>query len=131
MSKGVKTMQVNEVVNRVLETNMPTSGLKQEEARSPTLPSEEKGENSLNLEKGLLKPEEAHKVNEMVGMIQEELEKLDVRLVFNVDEKTKDVVVKIVDPKTNEVIRQIPPEELLKVREKLDELVGILFEARA
>jgi len=131
VSKGVKTMQVNEVVNRVLETNMPTSGLKQEEARSPTLPSEEKGENSLNLEKGLLKPEEAHKVNEMVGMIQEELEKLDVRLVFNVDEKTKDVVVKIVDPKTNEVIRQIPPEELLKVREKLDELVGILFEARA
>ena len=124
-------MQINEIVKHVIETNMSPSGLKQEGPRSPTPQGERLNEApSPSITEARL-PDQTKELDEMVGFIQEELEKLNVRLVFNVDEKTKDIVVEIVDPKTNEVIRQIPPEELLKVREKLDELVGILFEARA
>ncbi len=118
-------MQVGEVVSRINETPVTQTGLKQEGARSPT-PIQKGGGEKISLP-----PEsDPQSLKEMVGAIQEELEKLNVRLVFNVDKKTGEIVVKIVDPKTNEVIRQIPPEELLRVREKLDELVGILFEAR-
>ncbi len=74
-----------------------------------------------------LSPQEA---KEVVLTVQEELEKLNVRLVFNIDKDTKEVVVKVVDPKTNEVIRQIPPEELLEIRKRLDEIMGILFDVR-
>jgi flagellar protein FlaG len=38
------------------------------------------------------------------------------------------VVVEIKDRETDEVIRQIPPEELLKIREKMVELTGLLFD---
>ncbi len=117
-------MQVGEVVNRINETTLTQAGIKQDGARSPTPSRQEGGRLPLSAD------EDPQSLKEMVGAVQEELEKLNVRLVFNVDKKTGEIVVKVVDPKTNEVIRQIPPEELLRIREKLDELVGILFEAR-
>ncbi len=67
----------------------------------------------------------------IVETLQDSLNQLQKRIVFSINKDTHEVVVKVIDPKTNKVIRQIPPEELLKVREKLNELIGILFEARA
>lgn len=40
------------------------------------------------------------------------------------------VVVEIKDKETGEVIRQIPPEELLKIREKMIEQTGLLFDQK-
>ena len=36
------------------------------------------------------------------------------KLSFRVDEATNEVVVSVIDPETKDVIRQIPPEELLR-----------------
>ncbi|MFH2060191.1 MAG: flagellar protein FlaG [Pseudomonadota bacterium] len=40
------------------------------------------------------------------------------------------VVVEIKDKETGEIIRQIPPEELLKIREKMIEQTGLLFDQK-
>ena len=40
-------------------------------------------------------------------------------------------VVKIVDSKTKEVIRQIPGEEVLAIRRALDKMKGLLFSMEA
>ncbi|OYY54292.1 MAG: hypothetical protein B7Y53_06460, partial [Halothiobacillus sp. 28-55-5] len=37
---------------------------------------------------------------------------------FSVDEKLNQVVIKVVDPTTQKVIRQFPAEEILKMREE-------------
>ncbi len=124
-------MQVNEITKNTSEM-FPSQAkqFQQESARSPTkekrlfeLPESSMGEKPL-----LWKKEEVQKV---VDTVQDVLNRLNVRLVFSIHKETGEVVVKVVDPKTNKVIRQIPPEELLKLREKLDELLGILFDARA
>ncbi|MEK6576149.1 MAG: flagellar protein FlaG [Nitrospirota bacterium] len=49
---------------------------------------------------------------------------------FSVDEETEKVVIKIVDSNTNEVIRQIPPEEVLNMIRHLDEFQGLLINKR-
>lgn len=49
-------------------------------------------------------------------------------LNFSVDESTEKVVVKVVDLETEEVVRQIPSEETLKLAEYLEGMVGILFD---
>ena len=36
----------------------------------------------------------------------------------------KETIIKIVDPDTDEIVRQIPPEELMKMRERMEELSG-------
>lgn len=53
------------------------------------------------------------------------------KLEFRVDRKTKETVVQIVDKTNGKVIKQIPPDDVLKFRERLNELVGILFDSEA
>lgn len=43
---------------------------------------------------------------------------------FEKDTSSEELIVKIVDQNTDEVIRQIPPEELLKLAQHLQELSG-------
>ncbi len=43
---------------------------------------------------------------------------------FEQDMDSNELIVKIVDRKTDEVIRQIPPEELLNLTKHLNELTG-------
>lgn len=52
-------------------------------------------------------------------------------LVFSVDEHTGRTVVAVVDAQTQEVIRQIPSEEVLAIAARLDEARGLLFEGKA
>lgn len=46
---------------------------------------------------------------------------------FEKDTKSEELVVKIVDQDTDKVIRQIPPEELLKLSQNLKELSGSII----
>lgn len=49
---------------------------------------------------------------------------------FSYHEETKRVSIKVVDKETNEVIREIPPEETLEMVEKMWELAGILVDEK-
>jgi len=49
---------------------------------------------------------------------------------FSIDDSSKDVVVKVVDKDTGEVIKQFPPEQVLKLRERLSEMSGLLVEGQ-
>lgn len=49
---------------------------------------------------------------------------------FRIDKDTNMVVIKIKDPETGEVIRQIPPELALKLAKKIQELLGVLMDER-
>ncbi len=49
---------------------------------------------------------------------------------FSYHEATKRVSIKVMDKETNEVIREIPPEETLEMVEKMWELAGILVDER-
>ena len=70
-------------------------------------------------------------VKELIKEAQGFLEDLQVRLNFDVREETGDVVVRVLDKETEEVVRQIPSEEVVKLREKLVELRGVLFDDKA
>lgn len=47
---------------------------------------------------------------------------------FEVDKDTQVMVVKIVDRETGETIRQMPPEELLKLKLHMQEVLGLIFD---
>ncbi len=54
----------------------------------------------------------------------------DVGLVFEVSRDGKDLIIKIVDRQSDRVLRQIPPEEMQKIRAAMRELVGLLLDRR-
>lgn len=52
-------------------------------------------------------------------------------LKFSVDHDTGRTVVRVTDANTQEVIRQIPAEEVLQLAKELDRMQGLLFNKEA
>ncbi|MEW6235180.1 MAG: flagellar protein FlaG [Candidatus Omnitrophota bacterium] len=53
------------------------------------------------------------------------------RLKFQVDKQTGRTAIMILDSKTNEVIREIPSEELREISEKLSRMRGFVIDGKA
>ncbi len=68
--------------------------------------------------------EAVEKIAEFIQIVRRNLE-------FTIDETTGRTVVTVVDSDTDEVIRQIPPEDVLNIARNLHDLRGILFRAKA
>jgi len=73
------------------------------------------------------------------GNVQQAVEKINEaiksmgassNLEFSMDDETETVVVRVVDKQTNEVIRQIPSEEVLQIAKALDKLQGLLVQEK-
>jgi flagellar protein FlaG len=58
--------------------------------------------------------------------IQSFVQAMGRNLSFSIDESTGYHVVTVVNPETNEVIRQLPSEELLKIAKNMDQLKNAL-----
>ena len=52
-------------------------------------------------------------------------------LQFSVEGENKQVVVRVVDSQTKEVIRQIPSEEMVAISKAMDNLSGLLIQQKA
>ncbi|MBI4574827.1 MAG: flagellar protein FlaG [Planctomycetes bacterium] len=64
---------------------------------------------------------QVHEVNEAVRRMRRNIE-------LNLATKGDDLVVQVVDRDRGKVIREIPPEELLDLRERLKETLGLVFD---
>lgn len=88
-----------------------------------------------------------HKTEEMVSKLQEKdvnqavaevnqfFQAEQRKLSFSVNDATKGVVIEVKDAETDEIIRQIPPEFVVRMAEQLDKLSsepgGLLLKEKA
>lgn len=49
---------------------------------------------------------------------------------YSIHEKTKEIMIKVLDSETNEVIREIPPEKILDMVAKMWEMAGLIVDER-
>ena len=56
---------------------------------------------------------------------------LNDSIQFSVDDKSGEMVIKVIDRETDEVLRQIPSEEALNIANALDKLQGLLIKSQA
>lgn len=75
-------------------------------------------------------PEPVVDVDRAIARLNELMSGNRRSLRFQVDHDSGRTVITVINPKTKEVIRQIPPEELLNITRSLEEL-GSLIDARA
>jgi len=73
---------------------------------------------------------EGKAVDEAISNLNDYAQNLKRQLHFSVDEASGRTVIKVTDPETDEIIRQIPPEEVLRIAESLDEQSGLLLSAQ-
>lgn len=68
----------------------------------------------------------------LLNEVQQEIQMIrNVGLRFSVHETTGRTIIRVVDKETEELIREIPPEQVLNLMAKIGEMVGILFEQKA
>ncbi len=53
------------------------------------------------------------------------------RLSFSQDQDTGETIINIVDNNTGDVIKQIPPDDILTLKKRMGELHGLLLDRRA
>ncbi len=70
-------------------------------------------------------------LQEALSRVREVFQKADPRLEFSVDQDTDRVVVKVVNGESGEVIRQIPPKEVLDLARSLEQPTGLLLHQKA
>ncbi len=66
-------------------------------------------------------------VKSLVQKLNDSISTLNDSVKFSYSEDAKALIVKVVDTKTGQVIRQIPPEELVKLEASLSQSIGIIF----
>lgn len=55
---------------------------------------------------------------------------IDRRVVFQVSPETGDLTIQVVDRETGDVVRQIPPEEVVAFAQRFREMLGILIDEK-
>ena len=73
---------------------------------------------------------DARELERIASEVQIRLKQLNTELRFEIEDNVEDLIVKVVDPETEEVIRQIPSEEMVEIRDRIDELVGFLLDVK-
>lgn len=99
----------------------------------PPVPSNTESEGSALDSKAMLQREgiSREQASKYVQQVQARFDKMGTNLQFSIDNSSADVVVKITDKGSGDLIRQFPSEAILQLRNKLDDLVGILFDGKA
>lgn len=99
------------------------------QSQQKTFPVNNKGENtSDNLE---LTESISEKM--LTGIVKEANKAIMMynrSLEFSVHEKTKDIIVRVINTETKEVIREIPPEKILDLVASILEMAGLLVDER-
>ena len=70
-------------------------------------------------------------LNETVSRLNEAAQVVKRDLQFRVDDDSGRTVITVLDSETEEVIRQIPPEQVLTLAKNIESLKGMLFSAEA
>ncbi|MBT1075275.1 flagellar protein FlaG [Geobacter grbiciae] len=103
-------------------------------AAEPVKPSQAEERNKevpVELPKTALKElsptEQEERAKAAADRINEFIESFTRDLKFTIDKDSERVVLKVVDRKSGDVIRQIPSEEALKIAKALDELKGLII----
>lgn len=101
-----------------ISTTGPAAPAKTGDVSQPQKPARDSAADSAALQSAV------DRTNKMIQPIATDLQ-------FSVDSGTNQTVVKVVDMATNQVIRQVPSEEMLKIAEALDKLDGLLVKSQA
>jgi len=104
--------------------------------------AQQSGSGSLSQDAGVVQRQRSQATVETVKNTVERLERATAQLNefmrqgqrslnFSVDQQSNEVIVRVVDKTTGDLVRQIPTPEALKIAEHIEGVVGVLFNRQA
>ncbi|BCD59940.1 MULTISPECIES: flagellar protein FlaG [unclassified Nitratiruptor] len=130
----VKAIMSNQSIQQLNTQNSSTQQLKE------TQKTQIQNDNQKKIEQNIQKDEVRNQkknitekdLKNALDTVQKKISLLtNSQLKIEVDKDTGKQIVKIVDQESKEVIRQLPPEALLKIAKYIDEITGLLYKNKA
>jgi flagellar protein FlaG len=72
----------------------------------------------------------SEKISRIAETMDSYVQSIQRDLKINVDENTGKIIVKVISRENGKVIREIPPDELLDLAARIEEMTGILFDKK-
>lgn len=85
----------------------------------------------LNEKHTILDKENTKEVKDSVDKLNKLLEGQDIRLEYEIYGKFRDLTIRLINTKTKEVIKEIPPRKIIDMVAKLCEMAGVLVDEKA
>lgn len=132
---SVKTQETAALQGSQQASRAPEPLKAQPLANSPELKGNDSaasGENlPLNMRDEPVEGTRAEQVESAVSRVSDYIQNFQRDLVFSIDQDSDRLVVKVVDSATQEVIRQIPEEEMLSIAKHLDSPESLIIRRQA
>lgn len=114
-------------------TNVMNRGLTEGESSTEATHSKSmQQQNSADLAQKELQAQleklDAKQLEDIFDDFKQKFDYLNQHLKIEIDEELNRPIVKIVDKETKEVVRELPPEQLVQLAKKIDQMVGLLFD---
>lgn len=97
----------------------------------PAPVTDERGAANVNQDQEYLAPKVSEAfIRKAVDKANDTMQQHNRSLEFKIHEKTNEIIVKIIDTDTKEVIREIPSEKILDMFANMLELAGLIVDER-
>ena len=115
------------------QSNMAMEGRKQFSKVSETTLQSKAKEEPIEINKEMNTTAESiiqdmEKIKKSVSQLQNVSEMFGTKLHFNVNEQLGKVVIKVIDPSTDKVIKEIPSADVQDLQIRMQETIGLLFD---
>lgn len=129
----MSTEGINSIQN-LLQMNKETTTAKQIAEDGEFTESEavrEQETASATQERSELEQLSNEEIEELAKFLNDSVDLFNISIHFELNQDIDRVVVQVTDKNTGEIIRQIPSDELIALAERLNEMVGVLFNETA
>lgn len=116
------------IPNISLSEQTPTTNQTEKPVPEITLNNNQNGSNQATEKKMQVNPEK--QIKSAISKANSQLKFTSTRCEFTYFDDINRVAIKVIDKETDEVIREIPPEETLELVQKLWEFAGLLYDEK-
>ncbi|CCU80827.1 hypothetical protein HSACCH_02342 [Halanaerobium saccharolyticum subsp. saccharolyticum DSM 6643] len=125
-TEGVDSLSSQQLYNN---NNNSSENIRTEKIKSNNKKTNTKA-TSLQEKKEYNQQELEDEVRESVKDVNEIVDQVKEGLSFQIHEDTEELMVQVIDINTDEVIKELPPEEMLDLKARIHEMVGILIDEK-
>ena len=116
------------IPNISLSEQVPNVNVTEKTMPEITLSNNKNGSNQSNEKKAQVYTEK--QIKSAISMANSQLKFTSTRCEFTYFDDINRVAIKVIDKETDEIIREIPPEETLELVQKLWEFAGLLYDEK-
>lgn len=106
---------------RVKPVQRPRQGIEQSEGKRVASASQE----------DKAKPLDKERVTALTDQLNESLGQMDANFHVSVDDDSGMMVVRITDTETGEIVRQVPPQQVIDANVSMEKIIGLLVNDQA